>query len=353
MANYRVLYASLKTGTLHGELPVSNFEFDSVLNRPGACRGRVVLEQVAAITDATFEPARTSLYVERDGTLLWGGILWTVQIDPVTSTLTFGAEGFHSYFTRRILNTTKTYSSVDQHDIARDLIDWAQSVSDGSIGVTTTDTNLSGVTRDRTYYGVEFHNIGSLIENLAAVQNGFDFRYDTFYTSSGNIETAFRTIYPATGRATSHVFELGVNIDMLSLQVDGSVVANRVISFGKGQNNYQPQATVADASSLASTPLLDKVLSLRDVIEQDTVQARADWLLARSIEPTRRLQVEVHPNSVPSLGSYIVGDLVRIRGDLTWTTIDSQWRITSIAVSVDDKGNEIVRLSLVPAGAFL
>jgi hypothetical protein len=122
VATYRVIAADLLTGRLITEVPVSACEFECALNGAGAMTASVSLgsrriEAVRTIIAGT-APARTAWYIERDGELVWGGIVWGRRYLATTRTLRLDGREFLSYFTKR-------YPESD--------IDWTHVGSDGVV----------------------------------------------------------------------------------------------------------------------------------------------------------------------------------------------------------------------------
>src|SRR5688500_1705490 len=79
-AVYTYLIADLRGGAILDELPLSGVSFDKKLNDAGSLRAQLqVLDPVIRSRGPRLltEPGRTAIYVDRDGTLLWGGIIWT------------------------------------------------------------------------------------------------------------------------------------------------------------------------------------------------------------------------------------------------------------------------------------
>src|SRR5690606_22357435 len=126
----------------------------------------------------------------RDGNPILGShIVWSAQYDGRHLRVTCG--GMWSYFTAdggaEPLWQDRTYTSVDQHDIARALIAFAQQ-GNGNIGLQVA-TNDSGVVRTETYEGRELARIGTRVEELAARQNGFEFSVTTALVNDVPVST--------------------------------------------------------------------------------------------------------------------------------------------------------------------
>lgn len=356
MADVALLWADAATRTVQGELLADSITWTEALNSPGSLTASVPLRQerpgaTRVVTDQQVDPGRTLLAVERDGVVLWAGWLWDVSADVRASQLRLTASGPMSVLRRRHVLVDKTFTQVDQITIARTLIDDAQAVySNSQVGIsigsdigidTTTDTTTSGVLRDRTYYAAERHVVADVLENLAAVDGGFDFRFEpTRNTSLGWI---FRPSYPAEGRKTAHVFELGVNVDLLDVRRDGSALANTVFGVGAGERDEQLSVVGVDTSALETYPHLEAVVAHPDVRTTDTLVDHVNRRLSRGRQPVTTVRMAVRPDAVPALGSYLVGDQVRVRGSFGWLDLDATFRLTAISVTVSG-GGELVTL---------
>lgn len=351
MANYRYLVGDLLTGVLREEMPFSGVTYSQVLNAPGAFQATIGLQHPKA-TRANLDPGRTAIYVERDGVLLWGGILWAAQVSADKAEISLSGEGFWSYFRRRVLRTTKTYTAVDQLAIAQDLVTWAQSQTGGDLNVAV-GIETSGVDRDRTFNFWERKPIGEAVEQLAAVENGFDFAVDIEYATSGAITRTFRLDYPRRGRDTSIVFELGANLGSFTQLVDARVQANQIDVIGSGDGAGMLIATVSDLSEVPPYPLLEDVLSYKDVTVLDTLTGHGNASLAARTTPVETIPTIAQFGPDTGLGSYITGDEVTIRGDAGFIDLDQRVRIIEIAVKVDEESSEQVDIALQPASDFV
>jgi hypothetical protein len=141
--NYRYLFADLVTNDILAEIPLTNVSFTQSLNTPGSFSGSILgsdaQEQGYDIVGSTI-PARTAIYVDRDGVLIWGGIIWLRTWDTDSQHFTFSAREFGSYFEHRRITgafmsnaQALVYDTEDQLFIAQDLLDLAQQVSGGDI----------------------------------------------------------------------------------------------------------------------------------------------------------------------------------------------------------------------------
>jgi len=342
---YRVLLGNTLSGKVHTELPLSSFSFSHILNAPGSFRGTIGLNHPKA-TPENLDPLRTTIFVERGGLIVWAGLLWTVDADQSNNTISIGGEGFWSYFRHRVLTADYAPLQVDQFAIAQYLLNWAQGITGGDIGIVVGSTT-SGFVRDRNYLAVERHKVAQLIENLSAVEGGFDFAIDSAYDSNGNIVNTFTPSYPRRGTDTALVFEVGRNVHSFKLQVDATKQANSWHAIGAGEGETALRADFADSAQLDYTPLIEDTLSYTDVSVQETLDAHTQAHLTAYKDSVRIVQVRVAPDhqSAP-FGAYRTGDRVRVRADDgPFLQYDSMCRIAQIEVSVTSDGQESVSLT--------
>jgi len=364
MTTWRIIYTDLKAGTVLGELPAQSFSFTDALNGDGSFvvttplvtttpTGRLTNDASAIqLNVAELQEGGTAIYFQRDNAVLWGGIVWGVSADVGANLLNIEGMGFLSYFRRRYIRVDTTWSATDQLNIARALIDNAQAVPEGSIGMSTSETQTAGVTRDRTFKGYERKEVAEALVQLASVDNGFDFRFDSFRDGSGDIQTEFRTTYPAQGRRTEIVFELGTNVQLLNYRSHGGSLTNTTDAIGAGDGNDLLVRTAHNPDSLLDRPLLESVLSLSSVSVEATLDEHAARAITRGSSTIKTLSVAVFPDEVPKLGSYVVGDQIKIKGSYGYISLNDFYRITSIGAAVSPDRAEVATLSMTASEVF-
>lgn len=108
-----VLY-DLVTATFLGFIPLNGVTFSSVLNGVGQFSGTIDLSSAAVQNInpiALTQPGRTALFVDYDGALVWGGIIWqrNYVVQGETRVLTVTASELWSFIAQRVQATD--YSS--------------------------------------------------------------------------------------------------------------------------------------------------------------------------------------------------------------------------------------------------
>ncbi len=295
--------------------------------------------------------ARTALYVVRDGAVVWGGVIWEDDYESGNAVVRVKATEFMSLFDRQLMVWDGNYASIDQLAILRDILDVAQSDPSGNVRVVPTG-NLSGVTRIRHYYAYERKPVAEVLMQLAGVNGGFEWRHQVETTSGGRVRRLVLG-YPSVGidRTQEAVFTYPGNIVSYKLQRSGDRMANRVWGIGSGEGPTQLIERVSDPQTWAEGyPLLDAEESRTTVTDRNTLHGHASTALAARARPVVYPAVTVRADMHPTIGSYTVGDLVRLRiSDPLrfpdgWP--DAELRVMQIKVAVGETGNEVVQLVL-------
>lgn len=335
---YTYLFCDLLTDVLLAELPMSDVRYSTELNGIGTLSGTIPYsdETLPLGPDAASVPSRTSLYVDRDGVIVWGGIVWTREL--VQGGKQIQAAEFFSYYEKRhVKKTLSTDTSLiidtayapggqrlytDQKYIVWSLLQYAHSQPGGNPGVSTAQLTAPahGVARSVTYFGYERPQIYKSIAELGAADNGFDFGIDVGWNPvAGNVPpTRYRramTWFPRRGRAAADsglVFSKGGPVSSIldyTWPENGVDMATEVTGLGDGTGEAKVTAVAQDTDLLASGwPLLETVTSYDGVIDQ----TQLDGLTAAELTARGTAQVqptfEVSADTDPQFGSYSVGD---------------------------------------------
>ncbi len=336
---YTYLFCDLMTDTVIAELPLADVTYSTELNGIGTLTATVPYNDETAPLDpeTATTPGRTAIYVDRDGVIVWGGIIWTRQPSSQVSKQIQAAEFLSYYQHRYIKKTLSTDPSAvlnpayvpdgqrlyaEQKFMAWSLLNYAHAQPYGTVGIVTADLTGSptGVNRQATYYGFERPEIYKSLAELAASDDGFDFGVDVGWTpaANNNPPTRYRRArfwYPRRGRdadSSGLVFVKGgpgSNILEYDWPEDGTATATEVSALGAGTGEAKVSAVVQAPDLLAAGwPLLETVTSYDAVIEQTQITGLA------SAELTARAGAQTNPTFTvtadddPAFGSYSVGD---------------------------------------------
>lgn len=361
MPDYRYLACDWLTGDVRAEIPFSTIKMAHVRNGAGPMSATVDQRHVKA-TRTNLDPGRTIILLERDDRIIADALLWGAKPGAGGNMNCSGAS-LWSLFARRHITSNRTYADIDQLEVARDLIAWAQgtgSTAHGNAGDPAgnynidVDDTLSGVATNQDYPGHQLKNLGQAVEQLASAQGGFDFDIDVRWSADrATLERTFQTWYPRRGRRTNLVLELGTNIEDYTLGVDAGSQAIRVHGVGAGEGFDMGRTTVTDANLLGAYPLTETVVTHKDA---DTLAKLVGHTQARLA--SRRLPVvspqllNVKIGKQLQVGSWVVGDEATLRIDDGWAQVDSIFRIEGWSIHVDQNGKETVDMDLIETEAI-
>jgi hypothetical protein len=364
MAQYRYLFADLRTNNILAELPITNVNFTNTLNASGTLSANILLSGASAAkqnVQAATIPARTAIYVDRDGVLVWGGIIWSREYNSSSQQMSITAQTFDSYFNRRRITQTKVFLNTDQFTIAQYLVTTAQSTVGGNIGVIV-PTTTSGRTVSRTYYNYEQKTVLAALQDLSkagAANNtlpGFDFSFDVAYNGAGFPTKTFNLRYPRAGttysaaNASAPVLQFPAgNILEYNYLEDGSLTANYVYISGGGSNEGKLLNGVSNTSLITASgwPMLEDNYNYGDMVSSAQLTNLGQGHLAAIQSPPVTLTVTVPPYVSPILGSYVIGDDFRIMitDERFPTGLDQTYRLIALNVTPGEAGPERATLT--------
>lgn len=360
MTTYRYLFADLLTNEIIGELPITGVSFTQQLNQAGTLQARLLITGINTFqfnVTACTEPGRNAIYVDRDGVLVWGGIIWNRTYNSTAQTITISAREFESYFERRRISTTTAFTNADQLLIARTLVTNAQAVPNGDIGVIV-GTETSGVLIDRVYYDYELKGVYQAIQDLSRQDDGFDFNIKVEYDPL--TDQPIKTLvlgYPRSGHVDTGVGDVATpvfifpagNIVEYEYPEDASISANKLYALGAGSNEGKLISIATDAVKLADGwALLEEQANYSDITDQTVLNELATGQVLAVSTPPPIIKIVVPASVDPVFGTYGIGDDCRliITDPRFPTGLDQVYRIVALNVQPGEDGPERVTLTL-------
>ncbi len=348
---YTWLAADLRTNIILAELPIRGASVTNVLSDVGDFQGSVKvgdrrLEKVDL--HAATLPGRTALYLDRNGVIVWGGIIWRRRYDATSSRLNLVGNTFESYAHKRLLGKSLRYIDTDMLEIARQLYIEMQAVSGGNIGILTPPA-ASGQLKTRRYRWQETPIFGEMLENLANNEPGFDYNVDVFYNTDGVITKNLMLGYPQIGqptRNTNIVFEYPGTITHFDDDEDAVDGCNEFIAMGADDTR---RAIASNPRSIDSGyPLLQKSLSL-STASRDRLEAHAREELAVRALPLQTIDnLKLDPAKV-TIGDFRPGDGARLELNTPYhgkTTL--RFRIASLTLRpADPDSQDVLEVALM------
>lgn len=354
MAEYRLLYADLLSGTIYGELPAISVSATETLNAAGRLTASVPLvpEPDDLFNNQELAVARTAVYLERDQVPIWGGILWGVDADLQAQTLNITCEGFHSYFKRKRM-LFQFDVTAEQLDLGYQIVIDSQFFNPADLGIVQgTGAGTTGVTRAIQQDIFTYSSVGEALERIALVDRGFDFAYlTTRDPGTGDIVNTLQFTFPAEGRRTENVFEIGTNCAVLNYSEDGTFLCNSVLVLGGGEGDARWYNNYDNAPLFDVYPFLQDVVTDQNIVTLNQLNDAAKRRLSRGAGPIRRVKLTTFPDSEPPLGSYRVGDQARVIASMGWARVDDTFRIVEQTLDLSD-GGEVVTIDLAGLESF-
>ncbi|WP_404958999.1 hypothetical protein [Streptomyces sp. 147326] len=359
---YRALLCDLRTDRLLDVLPLHSVSLDAYIGKTGTCSGSIPIPNramAARVRDAV-APGRTALWLERGGDIWWGGMLWTSQIQSDERgrlSMAIQAGSFESYLDHRLVMTSSVFTGLDQFELARTLVEDAQAAEGGHIGIES-DARMSGVLRDRAYSRYDLRTVRELLDDLAAVEGGFEWRISAHRNPvTGHRIKSLVLGHPVIRTGTSDiVLSRPGPVLSYSWPVDATTLATVWQSRGASTNSdagaesvpLMSEVLVDEAAHAAGWPRLDGTSDHTTVEQQATLDAhaRGDWDAARA--PRTIPEVTVALARTP-LTPALLGATVRLRiTDLMWPDgLDARYRIVGMAITAPERGRaETARLYL-------
>lgn len=366
MATWTYFSSDLRSNAVLEELPLRGVSLTDELNEPGEFRASLDMfdlpdaARVQAIKEATM-PARTALWVDLDGVLQWGGIIWKRK-KTSDGVLEITGAGFLSFYARQRIAATASYSGVDQFDIVRALLTYVAEKAGGDIGLDL-GTGTTGRLRDRTYEGSDRKQVLEAVTQLSQVIDGFDQAILSAYDGDGAPSKLLALGYPRLGRTkdvTDLVLEYPGNVDSYTWAEEGDRMVTTAYVRGDGDGDATPTSVRTNESLIAGGyPSMEDEWTASGVTVQATLDGYGDAMLAAYAGPAVLPEFTMTEGTEdPALSSFAPGDdfLVEITDPEWWPALDDgtpgyrgSMRLIKRAITPDeDGGGQSVVLTMSP-----
>ncbi|MFI1100245.1 hypothetical protein [Streptomyces melanogenes] len=357
--DYRYLVQHALTGEIIApDVPLTDVEYGPDLNGPGALTATLAPRVARAMPEVADE-GNVLVYVERDGVLRWGGLLW--QATPQDRSLAVEAAGWSSYLQRRYdlhgeLAGRGPYVNADPCKVIRDVWAYAQSLADGDLGVAVdpvTSTATVGTPAEPLHLNWwEEPNLGETVDRLVEGDDSPDYTCEASWGTGGTIVRRLRLGYPRLGRRRSDIsFTSGINIiEAPPVVRSADEYAQTVIATGAGEG----RAKRRHIDSVRDGRLrMESVLALPSVKGSDLLAARARAERIRRQARGSVAQIRIRPDHPAApLGSFDVGDDVYTTVHNDWTTYQGWARVTGWRVRTSSSDGEVVTVDLARADSY-
>lgn len=311
MPTYRYFTTDTLTGQVLGELPLYGVYCDKKIKAAGNFTGTFKLgtgvHNDLELIDASY-PVKSCMYVERDGVICWGGIIWSRTFESNAKTVQLSGQTFESYPGSVLIQNDFSRIGANQLQTLVDLFGDMQSVPRRDLQIDTSGVDITGGNlRDLTIKAVDTKYYSEAINQLADADDGFD-----WFISVGDGQTKELIVGQpiiASDPNNVEVFDFPGNIDQFYWPESGSKGGTDffLIGSGSGDDAIIASATWPDA---AGFPEVDQIVPRKDITDPAILQSIANAYAATfgsSISnPTITLKSDVVSNFSPwnSLGTY-------------------------------------------------
>lgn len=381
---YRVLWTELKSGAVRGEMPATALSYEEVVNSPGSANITIPLDPSRQAEGLeAIQPGMHGVWVERDGVLMWGGILWAWNANLEAGSLELRCEGMWSYFRRRFVrekwsNTgdpvlLKSYNQVTDilirnmgsgftPDPGQVVYEAAPLYELPKLGDYANYPN-KGYNHERTYWRHERKQVAELVEQLAAVDKGFLFRHTPVYSAETGNPIMRIEFLPQNGQATGIHLRHGDNCNVTEVSSDATSMVTLPWTTGAGDGSRQlsSESNALEPSDGGEQifnntlerrlPRLESVESFSDVTKVSTLNGKARKMRQEGSAPVVMPSILLHPGVFPGIGEIRPGDKVTAAASLGLVSFDAEFVVTTVAVEVSGP-SEHVTLTVAPSEVF-
>jgi hypothetical protein len=279
-------------------------------------------------------------------TLVFRGAFANMQEDAEESALLtpvfrspFGTLIGDGSSTGRFLVSSVFYGAQDAGQIAKALIDIAN--ADSPTGLSTAGSITATKSRDRTYpVGA---NIGTSIQALTSVLDGFDFRED-FVDGTGTTDATFNVVAALGQDQPLALFGYGAGTMANVRSVSRATLPPQNCAFVTGGNGLT--ATYQDAASVSAYERFWVKADFSDVVEQATLDDKARALVRPNLVKTVTFTPDVALSNCPRpFDNYTLGDTVHFRAARSALSEDTSLRVNAFNVVIDDNGFEAAEIA--------
>jgi hypothetical protein len=353
---------------LSGELPLLDVSFTDVLSGPpqfSATINPLFRQLLGTDSQPLLRPWHCQILAEQDGVLRYGGVL--ISAPSIGPTLSLDCSGFSGYAKGMPYEGDTQWIESDPLDLTRHIWAHIQGGDESNLGmVVDTATNTGGAVRlgkalvpdvngvlptnssgDEGPYKLNWYSnddLGGDIDDLAA-QTPFDYHERHQWDSTKTQPKHYLDFgYPRLGQRQGDLrFVLGENIQTLpNIEADGEEYASHVRVLGAGEGSAMTKGEARQwTGGLRRAVTIDR----KDVADASRAQSIARRELHSRLLLTNTPQVLVRNTPSAPIGSFGVGDEIRVQVTEDWRSVDLWFRVLSSTIRPQDP--ELMALDLI------
>lgn len=334
------LWLTERDGTFVAPLRDANIAgIDWELNAPGALDFSI--DPLAPHATAIEGAGVTEVQVWMDGELAHWQVPWGLQGN--SRSITCKCEGLMSYFDHRFVDRMSLlYTSLDQWQIAWDLITYAQSESvedHRDLNINAAFFTISGVPRSRDYKRDDHALIHDLLKEFDSrtLKNGFDWEvvvdssggrfWTPYYPRKGALKANAAVLWTPDGDERN-VTDFSWNENFQNLATLAYVTGGSVTT---GTSSIKKEGKFEDVAASAYWGQMQKVISEGTELDEDWLEDRAEQEVERNKVPELVTEItSVTGMAIDTLKIVETGDWVPVKIDHGRIQVDALHRIEKI-----------------------
>lgn len=321
-----------RDGSLFGELPFRDLQFEVMMNKPSDFRFKVPMRE--GITKEILEAGLHEIWIWRNDALVKAGPLWNVSPNSGEGDMNCSGTDLLDYFDVLRVNAYAKYAAMDQFDVVEQLLITAQAQAGGDYRITG-PTNSSGIVVNRLYQESDGKYVLEAVTDIANEADGFDFWVDP-------ASRRFMAFYPRLSRDLGLRLEYPAGIKSYSANYFGKWMRNDVKLLGP----YNRTATAIATTSRTTYGLRQLVESYTDAPDPTALNAKASYTrdLRQAVKVSPNISLEPSYLNIFDSNTVRLGDMIQVVIDDGYVQFNEKLRLIGFQVTVGQPGQESVVL---------
>lgn len=316
MSDNRYIFGDIATGEIVCEIPLYGVSMAKGV-ATGEFRGSFQLDQTgqdnATLLAATI-PGRCYVVCEREGTPVWGGVVWTRTYQSQAKVSQLYCRGIEHYPDRRIIRDDLLYEGVEQLNIFYDL--WDRMMSDpNSIQVIIPSTATDVTLKSLEIKASEFKTYRQAMDELASASDGFDWTVDIVKVDNA-YAFQLRAGFPYLGSqepSTAAFFDYPGSITNYWQNESMANTGTHIYALGTGEGATMLSVEVIHDDLVESRfPRYDTEVSLKGINDINILTTLCLQQAVVRKAPGSTLTIETKADMSPQFGEYGIGDLATV-----------------------------------------
>jgi len=306
-----------------------------------------------SINPDDFKLYRNNFLVKRNGGAAWLGTLSGYDVDMQDNFGTINVESFEYFYHLNGRQTEQNYQKTDvtASAVAWDLINTAQSRTNGDLGITQGDlgTNISTINES-----LEYANVGDAIINQSDNIGDFDFYLQPVLDTNGLLS---EVRFNASKSFTRTIINKKITPDQV-LSISTSTARemyNTTTGLGGGTGDQVFTVTATDSASQLGFTRREQVLKFASYRIPENLQSAADEVNNRLKAQRNLVNITLNPAGKFTYSDLQIGDIVEVdfKTSTSNDSADSNYfpsilqiqgtaKVLELNVRVDENGVEYI-----------